>query len=687
MTEVDCVRPLHENLNEQQHKAVHLNTGSYLMAACAGAGKTKVITLRIENLIATGVDPQKIGAFTFTRDAAKEMQKRGEALGYPENMRIGTLHSLCYEILRQDGAELGGNFAIDDKNQIYYMMKDLMSRNFRGVGLDPKAAQTLMGLAKADCLSMHPVNSGEDGNAILVLFKAKADKTWLARAYRDLFEQLEAAKRAKGLIDFDDQLYLAWKLLVTNSEVRDRWVNRFDYFLIDEAQDSSSVQNAVASILAESSKNIMMIGDVVQSIYSWRGAKPYEFVGFGKKFEVHRLPVNYRSTVEICRYASNLTKDADWNITGPTLAHPGAASDIASADAVEYLSPEDEAEGIANEIVDLQSEGVKLGNIAILYRVVNLLQPIETALLNNNIPYVVWSGATFYDRKEVKDVMAYMYTAAMRDPTEFHVKRGLNVPFRYIGRVFIEAVEDVALANNCAFLDALQQYKSARENQNANAARYVKLLFTLNKMYSENRKPADLISFVLQETKYLQTLKMEEGEDGPDPDSGKATHVHQLLKIAESFKTTDQFLDYVVKMEQILKSSRKKRNPDAVVCSSIHKFKGLERDFIFSPGWNEGVLPHARNPDPDEELRLAYVCLTRAAKRFQCSWTMDQVTTAGQVAGAPSRFIRKSGMPVRRIPAGVQKVKVKQKELCTCNHWAVDASDITPCFATEHPRD
>lgn len=663
MTLETCTRDLHLKLNEHQHKAVHLDKGAHLLAACAGSGKTHVITLRIEQLLQDGVDPKKIGAFTFARDAAQEMQKRGNTLGYPEDLRIGTLHSLCYEILREDGEELGGKFAIDDKNQIYYTMKDLMSRNFRGVNLDPKVAQQLIGLAKADCLSMHPVNKGEDSEAILNLFKTKADKVWLARAYRDLFEQLENTKRTKGLIDFDDQLYLAWKLLTSSEAIREKWANRFEYLLIDEAQDSATVQNAVARMLAEKANNIMFVGDVQQSIYKWRGAKPEEFVALKNKFLVTPLPVNYRSTVEICKHATNLTKDAKWNITGPTLPHAAAISNLESIVAVEYLNPETEAEAIAEEILELQDSGVELGSIAILYRVVALLQPVETALLNKNIPYVVWSGATFYDRKEVKDVMAYIYTAAMRDPSEMHVKRGLNVPFRYLGRAYVEAVDDVATANKCSFVDALQQYRGTRESQTANAQRYVKLLFQLNKMYSEKAKPTAIMTAMLQETKYLQSIKVEEGEDGPDPDSGKAAHVHQLLRIAENFKTTDEFLDYVAKMEQILKESRRKKNPNAVTLASIHKFKGIERDYVYGVGWNEGILPHARNPDQDEELRLAYVCTTRAAKRFQCSWTRTQVTTSGSVIAEPSKFIAKSKMPVRRIIPTTTKLKVNPNEI------------------------
>lgn len=647
-----CTRTLHKTLNEWQHKAVHLKQGKHLLASCAGSGKTTTVIYRIEQLIHDGVDPSRIGAFTFAKDAAGEMQKRAKALGFPESLVISTLHSLCYTIL----TSAGNNYAVDDKKQVYYLIKDNISRNFRGIGLDPKIAESIFGLAKSDCLSMHPFTKEMDADAIAALFKKKCDKQWLSIQYLKLFELVEAAKVQRNLIDYEDMLHLAWFTLVNDVVEREKWQARFDYFLIDEAQDSSTVQNAVADILTEHSQNSMRIGDCLQSLYAWRGAKPYEFVDFAKTHELHRLPVNYRSTIQICEAATTLTKDLTWNITGETIPHDGAPNDIASIVAVEYHDPDDEAKSIAMEVKDLIDNGIQPKSIAVLYRVTTLLQPVEQALLERNVPYVVWSGHTFYDRKEIKDIMAYLFVSCLRDPLETHVKRALNAPFRYISKQYIQCAEDVATANKIAFIDALKQYKGPRENVNTNVKYFLSLIHSMNKMYAANKSPRDIIMHMLNETKYLQKLKMEEGEDTADPEGGKATHVHNLLNIASNFKTLTAFLDYASKMEQLLKESRHKRNANAVVLSTIHRSKGIEWDYVYGVGWNQGILPHYRNEDQDEELRIAYVCMTRAAKQFQASWTRKQVSVNGNATGIPSKFIQKSKMPIRRIPVGVQQV-------------------------------
>lgn len=962
------------------------------------SGKTHTLIYRIEQLVYDGANPNDIGVFTFAKDAANELQKRLKDLGL-KDVTASTLHSLCYSILREDGKHLGGDFLIDDKSLIFYQTKDFISKLFRGVGLDAQIANALFGLAKAYCLSAHPVNQDQDKEPIIELFKKVGEKPWLADAYYNLFKDVEAWKVSKRLIDYSDQLYLSWLLLIDNAEIQDKWSSKFQYLLIDEGQDSSIVQNAIGLMLSKKHENIMIVGDVLQcvpgdqpvitaagypvliknlkvgdlvricrggkpdidriikietsrhttaiqftlddgrqftvtknhacfaaldspngcyvylmhkedlgyrigvtetfgnngrsliartqqegadrmwvigwfatyaeaaereaflsleyqipkepfrerdgmwinkesatklfvkfgqngskllealnydfdrpnyigkssgsyrvavnlnqatnrysevciesggiapaarskwgftlgrretyrlrrsfrrvvdaenfaealaadlggyvvrslsntgiarrmhevraanlhenmlvpvavdgtkielhkvvsrkiisctelcfdlemenegnfnvngvivhnSLYKWRGANPEEFINFSKKFKTYRLPVNYRSTKEICNAATSLTKDLHWNITGETLAHDAAPTDAQSLLATEYESPDDEANAIAEEILKLNASGKDFKDIAILYRLVSLLAPIENALAQRKIPYVVWSGYTFYDRKEVKDVLSYLYTIAMRDPTEQWVKRAINVPFRYISKQYVQTVEDVAASNKYSFIDALTNYKSPRENQNTSIRKFVDLLFRMNKMYSEKKTPTEILNLMLKETFYLRSLSQEEGSEGPDPESGKSSHVHQLLKIAQGFKTVDSFLDYVSNTEMLLKESRKRRNSNAVVLSTIHRSKGLQWDVIFAPGWNEGLLPHLKNPSQDEELRIAYVCLTRAAKLFRCSWTRNQITQGGARQLPMSKFIEKAKLPTIKVPVkNVPKLDVIQ---------------------------
>lgn len=645
-----CTRQLHSKLNPYQHEVVHLKEGQYLVSACAGSGKSTTLVSRIEQLIHDGVSPEKIGAFTFAKFAAGELSKRLKLLDIT-TVNVSTLHALCYNVLREDGVHLGGNFQVDDKSLIFYQTKDFIQRNYRGVGLDAKIADGLFGISKANCLSAHPINEGQDKTPIIELFKKHADKPWLSDAYYNLFSEVEAWKVSKQILNYDDMLYLSWLLLVDHEDIQDKWASKFEYFMIDEAQDSSTVQNAIARMLAKKSTNIMVVGDVLQSLYLWRGAAPAEFVGYSKQYKVYKLPVNYRSTTDICAAASKLTSNLHWNITGTTLPHDKAKTDATSIIAKEYENPNEEAIGIADQIVDLNKNGVVYKDMAVLYRISALLQPIEDALVTRKIPYSVWSGHTFYDRKEIKDLLSYLYVISLRDNTEQWVKRAINVPFRYISRQFIEAVEDVAKVNKYSFIDAMSAYKGPRENANTAVRKFGELLLYMRGMYSSGAKPKAILEHLLNDTRYIRTVQQEEGEDGPDPDSGaKLTHVHQLLRISEGFNSVDTFLDYITRAQTLLAESRKRKGSDAVVLSTIHSVKGMEFDVVFAPGWNEGIIPHLKNPSQDEELRIAYVCLTRAAKQFRCSWNRTQITQGGIKQLPISKFIDMAGLPKVPLP-------------------------------------
>jgi DNA helicase II / ATP-dependent DNA helicase PcrA len=660
-----CTRELHSKLNHYQHEVVHLKEGQYLVSACAGSGKSTVIVARTEQLIKDGVNPNKIGAFTFAKFAAGELQKKLKALEI-STVTVSTLHALCYNILREDGPHIGGNFAVDDKNLIFYQTKDFIQRTYKGSGLDPKVADSLFGLAKANCLSAHPINEGQDKLAIIELFKKLGDKPWLSDAYYNLFSDVEAWKVSKQLLNYDDMLYLSWLLLVDHEDIQAKWADKFEYFMIDEAQDSSTVQNAIARMLSKKSNSIMVVGDSLQSLYKWRGANPEEFVAFAKQYKVYKLPVNYRSTTDICAAATKLTDNLPWNITGTTIPHEKAITDPTSIIAKEYENPNDEAVGIVEQILDLHKNGHKFKDTAILYRISALLQPIEDALVTRKIPYVVWSGYTFYDRKEIKDVLSYLYVISLRDNTEQHVKRAINVPFRYVSKQYIECVEDVAKSNSYSFIDAMKAYKGPRENVNTTVRKFGDLLDHLHGMYSRKEKPRTILEAMLSETRYIRSVSQEEGEEGPDPDSGaKLTHIHQLLKIAEGFTTVDTFLEYVAKSQQLLTESRKRKGSDAVVLSTIHSVKGMEFDVVFAPGWNEGIIPHLKNPSQDEELRIAYVCLTRAAKQFRCSWNRTQITQGGLKQLPMSKFITMAGLPMVKLP-------VKKKVEINVMQWMKD---------------
>jgi len=641
-----CTRPIHVNLNEYQHDAVHAQDGSFVLAAAAGAGKTTVVTLRIEQLIYAGIDPLKIGAFTFGKDAAGEMHSRCLALGVAKDLRIGTIHSLCNEILRMDGHKWGGLFKFDDSNALTYALKEIVNGpELRDRGLDYGEAARLISLAKGAALSAHPDLWTANQDKIAQLFKARTETPWLFRVYTDVYRRFEEARLQRQLINYDDMLLLGWLTLVDDGAARAKWQARFDYLLIDESQDSSIVQNAVVRILIEKQRNVMLVGDPVQSIYRWRGAEPEEFVSFAREFTLKRLPVNYRSTRQICQSATALVASYDWNVTGATIPHDQAPNDPDSVGANVYDSPTEEASMISSEIRTLFADGITPGDVAILYRTTALLPPIEDALLKEGIPYVVWSGASMYERREVKDLLGYLRVAALRDPDERWVKRIIHVPARKLGKAYVQGVDDFARDHGIAFMDAVERFDPPKPYQRKRGLEFKALMANLNGLYIAGKRPFDILRFLTSTTQYFQKLKIEVGSEGPDPDSDKAAIVHQFLATANRFSSVNEFLDYMDAMEAAVREARSSKKPNAVVLSSIHRSKGQEWSHVYGIGWNDGTLPHYKNPDKDEEVRLAYVCLTRAKRRFRCSWTRKVFKVTGEAAGRPAPFIEQAAIP------------------------------------------
>ena len=658
----NCTDPAHQALNVLQHQAVHAKDGRYLLAACAGSGKTRVVIQRIGQLLQEEVPPGSVGAFTFAKDAAQEMSNRSATLGFPRELRFGTLHSLCLEILRAHGAPWVGapEPRVDERNAVYYEMKRLMSAHYKEQNLDPGVASTLISLAKAQCLPVHPILEGQCKPDVLQLFKARADRSYLASVYLELYERTEQFRFSKGLVDYDDMLLLAWLTLNGSDEARNYWSLRFQYLMVDEAQDSSRVQNAVTDILASGYGNIMLIGDIQQSIYMWRGAVPREFVDYASKYTLLSLPINYRSTVEICQAATKLTAGCEWNVTGETVPHPGAVSDPNSVQAFVYDNPEAEAASIVEDIKNRLQAGSQPRDLAVLYRVTWLAYPIEEALMQAGIPYVVWSGMNFFERREVKDLIGYLRVAALQDHDESNVKRVLNAPFRYISKAYIQEVEDFARSNGIAFLDALKQYYSPKAAYATKQARAVyDILLQVNSLIVKNTNPADVLAFVIKTTNYMSGIKRDEGEEGVNPEAGRGAFVHQLMRVASKHSTVESFLKYVDTIAATLNSARKDKSANAVVLSSIHKAKGLEWDYVYGIGWADGILPHAKNLEQDEELRLAYVCLTRARKRFTASYPKMVVTPAGNKEGVASPYLLKAGMTITPVVSTSKMVNVE----------------------------
>ena len=520
------------------------------------------------------------------------MTTRAALLGL-SNVRIGTLHSLCWEILQTDlSGKFGGPALELAESKLNFFVKDTIEKDFRDQGLDFNEAQTVFRLAKAQGLSFHAEQQVQPTPAILAFFRKNVQKHWLAPSYVAVYRKLELFRAANRLMDYDDMLVLAYLFLLHDPSARLLWAARYEYVIVDEAQDSSAVQNAVVGILSETCKNIMHVGDICQSLYRWRGALPEEFVQHANTYEKLVLPVNYRSTQEVCKHATNLTAGETWNVTGPTLPHKDAQSDPASVVGIQYASPEKEALAIAGKIQKALDAGVPPKEIAILYRVTSLMPTIEEALLHAKIPYVVWSGATFYIRKEVRDLLAYLRVASLQDPDGSELRRALLAPFRYIGNKVIGAAEQYARENGVALLDALGKVELGKGQRTKYAAFY-KTLTTANKMISRGDKPAKILEFVVEDTHYDTFIKEHDGSDTPDPDGGKAANIFKLISIAENFDSTAELLVYINKTTAEMEAMRGKRDANAVVLSTIHKC--VSPDTLVESEW--GLIPIKELPD------------------------------------------------------------------------------------------
>ena len=630
------MQSLLDGLNREQQQAVQHTEGPLLILAGAGSGKTKVLTVRIAYLLAQGVNPYEILAITFTNNAAKEMKSRVEGLvgDVANRIWLSTFHSFCAKFLRFELDNFLGynsNFTIYDTSDSQVVIKAAL----KALNLDDK---------------YYPV-----GAMISAISDAK-NKLMFASDYRkqardfyqqkvaDVYEYYERELRKNNALDFDDLLLVAVKLLQSNAAVLDKYSKRFKYVMIDEYQDTNHAQYLLAYLLSSHWKNIAVVGDADQSIYAWRGADIQNILDFEKDYPnctSIKLEQNYRST-KIILDAANAVIDNNegrpeknlWTdkVEGAKIQHFTAQSE------------HEEAAFIGDTIVKKHDiHGVPYGDMAILYRTNAQSRVLEEALIKRALPYTMVGGTKFYDRKEIKDVLAYL--RVLYNPfDDLSLLRIINVPKRSIGATTVSKLQDYARENGTSLFMTLTQLHlvdTIKGKTKEKLEEFGILIFTLV-AEMDDKSVLDILEAILDRTGYLAQL-----EESTDPqDQARAENIGELLSVAKDFQdtnptgTVEDFLEQVALVNDV---DSFEQEESKVTLMTLHAAKGLEFPIVFLGGLEEGLFPHSRtlmNPEEiEEERRLAYVGITRAEKELYISNATTRTVFGRTSSYLPSRFI------------------------------------------------
>ena len=623
-------------LNKEQQQAVQHTEGPLLILAGAGSGKTKVLTVRIAHLLAQGVNPYEILAITFTNKAAKEMKSRVESLvgDVANRIWLSTFHSFCAKFLRFELDNFLGynsNFTIYDTSDSQAVIKAAL----KALNLDDK---------------YYPVGAmiGAISDAKNKLLFAsdfiKQARDFYQQKVADVYEYYERELRKNNALDFDDLLLVAVKLLQSNEAVLDKYSKRFRYVMIDEYQDTNHAQYLLAKLLSSHWKNIAVVGDADQSIYAWRGADIQNILDFEKDYPnctSIKLEQNYRSTKIILDAANAVIENNEgrpkknlWTdkTEGAKIQHFTAQSE------------HEEAAFIGDTIAKKHDiHGVPYGDMAILYRTNAQSRVLEEALIKRALPYTMVGGTKFYDRKEIKDVLAYL--RVLYNPfDDLSLLRIINVPKRSIGATTVAKLQDYARANGTSLFMTLTQLHlvdTIKGKTKEKLEEFGILIFTLV-AEMEDKTVLDILESILDRTGYLAQL-----EESTDPqDQARAENIGELLSVAKDFQdtnptgTVEDFLEQVALVNDV---DSFEQEESKVTLMTLHAAKGLEFPIVFLGGLEEGLFPHSRtlmNPEEiEEERRLAYVGITRAEKELYISNATTRTVFGRTSSYLPSRFI------------------------------------------------
>ena len=633
-----------QGLNPMQKAAVLHTEGPLLLIAGAGSGKTRVLTHRMAHIANGLARPYEMLAITFTNRAAKEMKERMHGLMpyAAHDMWVATFHSCCVRILRREIHHIGydNSFVIYDMDDAAKLMKGVLKElNINEKQFPPKSVLGQIGRQKDELV-------GPDDFASMV--QGNYREEIIAEIYKKYQKQLYS----NNALDFDDIILKTLEIFMHHPAVLDKYARRFRYIMVDEYQDTNTAQYQLVRLLASVHGNICVVGDDDQSIYGWRGANIRNILDFEKDFygaSVIKLEQNYRSTGNILLAANGVIANNQGR-KGKNLWTKAAAGENLSFFKAE--SDYREAEYIVEKIADGLANGAKHKDFAVLYRMNSLSRLIEEKLIERNLKYRVFGGLRFYERREVKDILAYL--RSIHNPyDDISVKRIINVPKRGIGNVAVEFFEKAAADAGIKFYDALKNAENYSQNtgRNKKIAEFVAMLEEFRAMSSQ-MPLEELVKEVLTKSGYHSSIMAEDEADGTD----RANNLSQLINKAAGYEASEDsdenesqanalaaFLEDVALVADIDDHSE---SEDAVALMTLHSSKGLEFPTVFLPAFEEGIFPTYRavtsgSPsDIEEERRLCYVGITRARQQVYISMAGRRMHNGQTISHSPSRFLQ-----------------------------------------------
>jgi DNA helicase-2/ATP-dependent DNA helicase PcrA len=453
----------------------------------------------------------------------------------------------------------------------------------------------------------------------------------------DAYELWQRLLEERGLLTFDDFLVFAHRHLASHEDVRRKWASSWDYVLQDECQDASLAQNQIAKLLAQDHKNYMIVGDYRQAIYEWRGADPKMMLAFEKEWGARRIGLmrNYRSGKAIVRVANALTNEVGVDAMVADRSEEGIVRIVHVTDA------EAEARAFADFVQEGIADGLTPGHFALLYRTNDLSRSFEEILLSRAIPHEVVGGANFYERKEIKDLLAYLRCAIEMNGEA--TRRCINAPFRFLGKAFVDRVEaamEFETEDPVLVVREVAKQQGIQKRQKQSVDEWCAIVTEIRALEEAKTRPSTLLQKIILQTKYIDWLRKDEGED--DIDSSRSKNVQELLRSAERFETTYEFLQYVRENDANTRR-RKGQRGDRVRLMTIHRSKGLEFSRVWLASFVEGSLPHFKG-DPDSERRVAYVGMTRAQDELVFGVPETIMTSKGAKEIYPSRYLAEIGI-------------------------------------------
>ena len=630
-------------LNEEQYRACICTEGPVMVSAGAGSGKTRLLTYLIAYLITEcGVPAHKILAITFTNKAAGEMKERiKNIVNVGDLVTVCTFHSFCARMLRTYASFIPGykeNFTIYSDTETSKIFKDL----FKQLEIDDESTK---------CNYKHNLSVIKNYNMTIEEFAKIYSYDKDIDVFVKFYHLYQDELKKNNAMDFDDLLINFYKLIITNQDILDCIQNKYTYFSVDEFQDTNKLQYDIVKVISAKTKNILIVGDEDQSIYGWRGANIDNIFQFQRDFpdvQIFKLEQNYRSTKKILERANMIIKNNKSRLDKKLYTENDEGTDVQYFQA---QTESDEADYVVRKILSMHNQGVPYNEMAILMRLNSLSLEFEKRLLAYNVPHIMYNGFKFFERQEIKNVLAYL-TAIVNPNDDVSFSRIINFPKRGIGDTSIEKLTQIAQKNQTSLKEVVLNYEMEMfpKALNEKLRDFKQVLVNLSEKVTE-LSMSDFFSYMLEETKILDAFDLED-----EKEKERRLNIDSLTKDVYEFEKLNPEATIVDYLENVtLSSNMDSDDGQGVVIATVHGAKGLEFDTVFVVGCEEKIFPIFRDDkdDLEEERRLMYVAITRAKKELFLTSAQSRFMYGKRDYTVKSRFLRELDLvPDRKINSG-----------------------------------